>query len=188
MEIDYIAAKRGNEMTFARIKPERLDENIFDLIGRQWMLITAGTIERFNTMTASWGTAGVLWNRPIAICYIRPQRYTFEFAESSDYFTLNFLEPGNRDILKFCGSHSGRDTDKIGETGLVPLETPLGNVYFKQCRLVLECRKLYADWIREEAFVQPEIRDRNYPGKDFHKFYIGEIASCLVPAKASGSR
>lgn len=167
---------------FINIPPDRLMENAFNLIGEEWMLITAGTAENFNTMTASWGTIGILWNLPIAICFIRPQRYTFEFAESSDYYTLSFLEPGNRDVLQFCGSHSGRDTDKIKETGLIPVHTDLGNVYFEQCRLVIECKQLYADRINENSFLIPELIRKNYPKKDFHKFYIGEIVSCLHPA------
>lgn len=166
---------------FIEITAERLNENAFNLIGEEWMLITAGTAENFNTMTASWGTMGILWNLPVAICFIRPQRYTFEFAESSDYYTLSFLEPGNRKILQYCGAHSGRDTDKIAEAGLIPRISDLGNVYFEQCRLMIECKKLYADRIREDAFKIPELIRKNYPKKDFHKFYIGEIVSCLVP-------
>jgi flavin reductase (DIM6/NTAB) family NADH-FMN oxidoreductase RutF len=155
--------------------------NAIDLIGEEWMLITAGNPERFNTMTASWGTLGVLWNLPVAICFIRPQRFTFQFAESSAYFTLNFLEPGNREILDFCGSHSGRDTDKVRETGLIPLATRNGNVFFEQCRLALECRKLYSDRIKEDEFILRDLIRKHYPGKDFHKFYIGQIVSCLIP-------
>lgn len=166
---------------FIEITPGQLDIKVFDLIGEEWMLITAGTPGHFNTMTASWGTMGVLWNLPVAICFIRPQRFTFQFAESSAYYTLSFLEQGNRDILQFCGSHSGRDTDKIKETGLQPLTTRLGNVYYEQCKLAIECKKLYSDRIKEDAFNIPELIGRNYPGKDFHKFYIGEVVSCLVP-------
>jgi len=167
---------------FIKIAPDQLKENAFNLIGEEWMLITAGTAENFNTMTASWGTIGILWHLPVAICFIRPQRYTFEFAESSDYYTLSFLEKGNRDILQFCGKHSGRDKDKIKETGLIPVRTDLGNVYYEQCRLVIECKKLYADRINEDSFLFPELIRKNYPKKDFHKFYIGEIISCLIPA------
>jgi flavin reductase (DIM6/NTAB) family NADH-FMN oxidoreductase RutF len=169
---------------FIEIAPGQLDANVFNLIGEEWMLITAGTPGHFNTMTASWGTMGILWSLPVAICFIRPQRHTFQFAETSPYYTLSFLEPGNREILQFCGSRSGRDTDKIKETGLVPLVTRLGNVYYEQCRLVIECKKLYSDRIREDDFHVRELIGRNYPQKDFHKFYIGEIVSCLVPAKA----
>jgi flavin reductase (DIM6/NTAB) family NADH-FMN oxidoreductase RutF len=159
-----------------------LNENVFKAIGDDWMLITAGSRDDFNTMTASWGTLGILWHLPIAICFVRPQRHTFGFTEKSDHYTLSFLEEGNRDILQFCGTRSGRDTDKIGETGLVPLETMQGNIYFEQCRLVIECKKLYSDRIKEDQFIISNLIGKNYPKKDFHKFYIGEIISCLVPA------
>jgi flavin reductase (DIM6/NTAB) family NADH-FMN oxidoreductase RutF len=165
---------------FIEIPADKISENVFDLIGEQWMLITAGTAEHFNTMTASWGTAGILWHLPVAICFIRPQRYTFEFAENNEYYTLSFLENGNREILQYCGSRSGRNTDKVEETGLKPLSTRLGNVYFEQCKLVIECKKLYADRINEDSFVMRDLIQKNYPRKDFHKFYIGEIVSCLV--------
>ena len=167
---------------FAEIDPLNLKENAFGLIGEEWMLITAGAPDHFNTMTASWGTLGILWHLPVAICFIRPQRHTFKFAESSDHFTLCFLETGNREILQFCGTKSGRDRDKIKETGLHPLTTRNGNVYFEQSRLVIECKKLYADRIKEDSFIVQGLTGKNYPKKDFHKFYIGEIISCLVPA------
>ena len=78
--------------SFKTISPESLNDNFFRRIDREWMLITAGTLTRFNTMTASWGTLGILWHKPIAICFIRPQRFTFQFAEKHNYFTLSFLE------------------------------------------------------------------------------------------------
>ena len=91
------------------------------------------------------------------------------------------MEKQYRDILQFCGTHSGKDVDKIAETGLVPLSTVTGNIYYEQCKLVLECRKLYADWLTEDNFMVENLVGKNYPKKDFHKFYIGEIISCLVP-------
>jgi flavin reductase (DIM6/NTAB) family NADH-FMN oxidoreductase RutF len=158
----------------------QLSDNIFRAIGDDWMLITAGTKDHFNTMTASWGACGVLWSLPVAICFIRPQRYTFKFMEKYDYFTLSFLGEEHREILQFCGSFSGREVNKIARTGLIPLITKTGNVYFEQARLVLECKKMYADRINSGRFIMPEIRDSVYPGRDYHKFYIGEIISCLL--------
>ena len=166
---------------FKEMPVQDLDDNVFKAIGDDWMLITAGKSDNFNTMTASWGTLGILWHLPVAICFIRPQRHTYGFAEKSDYYTLSFLEEGHRDILQFCGSRSGRDTDKIADTGLIPRETVQGNVFFEQCRLVLECRKLYSDRIKEDQFIVQNLIGKNYPKKDFHKFYIGEITSCLLP-------
>jgi len=164
---------------FSKIPVKELNENVFRQIGDDWMLITAGTPDKFNTMTASWGTLGVLWHLPVAICFVRPHRYTFEFMETSDHYTLCFLEDQHKNILQFCGTRSGKDTDKIAETGLQSLTTENGNIYYEQCKLVLECRKLYSDWLKEDKFLVDNLSGKNYPKKDFHKFYVGEIISCL---------
>jgi flavin reductase (DIM6/NTAB) family NADH-FMN oxidoreductase RutF len=167
------------EQKFAKIPVKDLSDNVFGQIGDDWMLITAGDPDNFNTMTASWGTLGILWHLPVAICFVRPHRYTFDFMEAFDHFTLCFLEDTHRDILQYCGTHSGKDVDKVAETGLLPLTTETGNVYYEQCKLVLECRKLYSDWLKEDGFVVSDLVTKNFPKKDFHKFYIGEIISCL---------
>lgn len=162
---------------FKSIKPEMLKDNMFKLIGKDWMLITAGKLKSFNTMTASWGNAGILWNKPVAICYIRPQRYTLDFVEKADYYTLSFFDNKYRDVLNFCGTKSGRDYDKIKETGLSPLETQLGNIGYAESRLLMECRKLYVGHIEESGFVDKDLINKIYPGEDFHRFFIGEITS-----------
>lgn len=164
---------------FKKISPFDIDDNVFKMMDKDWMLVTAGTRDHVNTMTASWGHLGIMWNLPVAICYIRPQRHTFGFANEHDDYTLSFFEEKDRKILQFCGTKSGRDHDKISETGLVPLETEAGNIYFEQARLVLECRKIYQDDMKAEHFVRPEIAKKNYPKNDFHRFYFGEIINVL---------
>lgn len=160
---------------FQTLKPQDIKDNCFQLIGDDWMLITAGDLDSYNTMTASWGSMGVLWNLPVAICFIRPHRYTFQFAEREHYFTLSFFDRKYRDVLRFCGSKSGREHDKALETGLNPIATELGNVTFEQARLILECKKIYADDLKEEKFLIKDLIFKNYPIKDFHRFYIGEV-------------
>jgi len=165
-------------MALKEIKPELLTDNAFKLIGKDWMLITAGTPESFNTMTASWGGLGVLWERKVAFCFIRPSRYTYEFVERSGHFTLSFFEEQHRKALSFCGSHSGRDTNKLKGAGLTAVHKE-SFVYFDEARLVLACRKLYFQDIRPEHFLDPTISDM-YPQKDYHRMYVGEIEECLV--------
>ena len=165
---------------FKSIKAGLISENIFKLIGSDWMLITAGDIKKYNTMTASWGTMGILWHKNIATCYVRPQRYTFQFMEENDFYTLSFFGLAHKEILNFCGSHSGKDTNKIKETGLDPIQTELGNIAFNQAKLVLECKKLYADSIKPENFFDKNIPTNIYAQNDFHKFYIGEIVGCYL--------
>ena len=131
------------------------------MLDKDWMLVTAGTMEDFNTMTASWGHMGILWHLPIAIAYIRPQRYTFGFANRYDYYTLSFFTEEYRPALQFCGSKSGRDYDKVAETGLTPVQTDRGNVIFEEARLILECRKVYVDDLKKENFLYPEIAKKD---------------------------
>jgi flavin reductase (DIM6/NTAB) family NADH-FMN oxidoreductase RutF len=159
------------------VGPEQLTDNPFKLIGADWMLITAGTSGSWNTMTASWGGLGVLWERKVATCYIRPTRHTFGFVEGAPFFTLSFFGEQHRKALTFCGTHSGRDTDKAKGAGLTPVSAD-GFVYFAEARLVLACRKLYSQDILPERFLDPRIESM-YPQKDYHRMYIGEIVKCL---------
>jgi flavin reductase (DIM6/NTAB) family NADH-FMN oxidoreductase RutF len=143
------------------------------------MLITAGNKLNFNTMTAAWGGFGFLWNVPVTYIFIRPHRHTFSFTEENQFYTLNFLEKRHKNILTYCGTHSGKNVDKIKESGLVPLETNRGNIYFEQAKLVIECSKLYFDDIRPGNFLDKLI-DKNYPKKDYHRMYIGKVVKCLI--------
>ncbi|MDH3892819.1 MAG: flavin reductase family protein [candidate division Zixibacteria bacterium] len=163
---------------FQPIKVSEIKDNVFKLIGEDWMLVTAGSLDSFNTMTASWGGMGVLWNKNICWCVIRPQRYTYQFAEKADRFTLSFFDPQYRDALKFCGTKSGRDVDKMTATGLTPVASETGAVYYQQARLVLECRKDYIHDLDPANFLYPYIK-HEYPGADYHRLYLGEVVNCL---------
>ncbi len=159
-----------------------LTDNVFNLIGKEWLLITAGDKNGFNTMTASWGCIGWLWNRPVAVVFIRPERYTHLLAEQSDHITLSFLGNGDeaREIYNLCGSKSGRDCDKIKESGLQPIETESGNIAFTQSRLTLECRKLYKDSIKPECFIDNSISKWYGEKGGYHDAYILEIVNAYT--------
>ena len=163
---------------FKEVRPEAITDNTFKLIGSDWMLITAGLPGSFNMMTASWGGLGVLWNKKICFCVIRPQRHTYGFMEKSRDFTLSFFDEKYRCVLDFCGSHSGKDVDKAAQTGITPVEGSLGMVHFAEARLVLECRKIYFQDMNPAHFLDPSI-ETNYPKKDYHRIYVGEIMRCL---------
>jgi flavin reductase (DIM6/NTAB) family NADH-FMN oxidoreductase RutF len=181
MNFDIFAENFLNKMHgFNELDVKNFHENIFKLFDDDWTLITAGTAESFNTMTASWGTMGTLWNLPVAICFIRPHRFTHNFAVKASHFTLSFFDEEHRDILNFCGKYSGKDRDKIAETGLKPVITPSGAITYEQARLVFECRKLYSDKFREDNFLIKDVIAKSYPRKDFHTFFIGEILKCYV--------
>ena len=167
-------------MGFRKIDIRELGFDPFRKIGAEWMLVTGGTHDSFNTMTASWGQAGVLWNRNVLTCYIRPNRYTYEYIERGECFTASFFGTGEREALKFCGSHSGRDCDKMAETGLVPVELG-GCVGFEQAELVLVCRKLYSYDLAESGFLTDDGIPQQFFGKDpYHRAYISEIIGAYV--------
>lgn len=161
-----------------KISVSALKDNFFDVIGKEWMLVTAGNKDSFNMMTASWGCIGWLWNKPVAVIFIRPERYTHEFIEKSGNVNLVFL--GNseeaRKAYAFCGSKSGRDFDKAKETGLTPVETESGCVTFGEARLTLECRKLYKGNIKPEEFIDKSL-EQWYGGAKggYHDVYVLEI-------------
>jgi len=169
--------------SFIELKPEQITENPFKLVGADWMLVTAGNKDSFNMMTAGWGGFGILWNKKICFCLVRPSRYTYEFLEKSDTFTLTFFDQNQRSILDFCGKYSGRDYNKAAETGLTAVETKNGSVFFNEARLVIECRKIYYQDVDPSNFVDPEIDARCYPKNDYHRMYVGEIISCLKKNK-----
>jgi flavin reductase (DIM6/NTAB) family NADH-FMN oxidoreductase RutF len=165
---------------FAKGDCFHITENFFKAIGDDWLLITAGIPEKFNTMTASWGATGILWNKPIAICFIRPTRHTYGFAMNNDIFTLSFFTEAERNILQYCGSKSGKDVDKISVTGLKPLKTENNGITYEQSRLCFECKKIYYTKLKPENFLAPDIDVEFYPKKDYHNMFIGEIQNCYL--------
>lgn len=164
---------------YRRIAPDKIPGNVIKLISEDWMLITAGNDSQYNTMTASWGGLGELYNKPVSICFIRPSRYTYEFMERGDYYTLSFYTEAYRDALNYCGTHSGRDGDKAAATGLTPITTPFGAKAFGEAWLILECKKTLAQSLIPEALNDPELK-KEWTGQSMHKMYIGEIVNVWV--------
>lgn len=163
---------------FTETDAMNLPGNAIQLIGKDWMLITAGNVAHCNTMTAAWGGLGYLWNRPVAYIFIRPQRYTFTFVEQQEMFSLCFFDEKFRSALNYLGTVSGRDEDKISKAGLTPLSMK-DTIYFDEAKLVLICRKIYQQDIDPVHFLDPDIQ-KVYPGNDYHRMYIGEIVNTLV--------
>lgn len=165
-------------MNFQEISAEQIARNPFELIGKNWMLITAEKDGQANTMTASWGGVGILWGKPVAYVFIRPQRYTREFVDAADSFSLSFLPEKFRKELSYLGSTSGRDEDKIKKAGLTAVheaDVP----YFDEADLVLICKKLYRQEQTENCYLDRSCIDRWSPNKDFHIMYIAEITKVL---------
>lgn len=165
---------------YADLDPYKINENIFNLLDNKWMLITAGTKEHFNMMTASWGGIGVLWNKAVVTLFIRPQRYTHKFVEENASFNICFFNQEYKSALNYCGTKSGRDFDKVKETGLTPVLTPNNSITFKEAYLSIDCVKLYSDDLKSPNFIDKSLIDKIYPSKDFHRFYIGKIIGCYL--------
>ena len=146
------------------IKHENFQENAFEMIGKDWLLITAEKDGKVNTMTASWGGVGVLWNKKVAYIFIRPQRYTKEFVDFSDRLSVCVLPNSYRKELSYLGNVSGKDEDKISNANL-KVQKYEDVPYFDEARLTLICRKLYAQDLKEEYFVEKDIIDKWYPQK-----------------------
>lgn len=173
---------------FTQISPYEMSGNPIEQIGREWMLVSAAKSGNgvkcgvdYNTMTASWGGVGVMWGKPVAFVFIRPERHTYTFIENSDYMTLSFFGAEQRETLAFCGKTSGRDTDKAEKCSLTPVFTDINgerSVYFDEAKRVLTLRKMYADPIDPALFVDPSCMSF-YEKDGLHKMYICEIVSTL---------
>lgn len=164
---------------FKEINPENINKNVFELIGKEWMLVSASNGKKINTMTASWGGLGVMWGKNVAYVVIRPQRYTKEFVDASQDFSLSFFDEKYKKALTYLGTVSGRDEDKISKTNLTPVKK--GDMpYFEEAKLVLFCKKLYVQNFEEECFLDKQIIEKWYPAKDYHALYIAEITKVFT--------
>ena len=160
-----------------KIDIKQLQGNAVSMFDDKWCLITAGNKDSYNTMTASWGAMGELWNKDVCFIFIRPQRYTLEFTEREEFFTLSFFGDEYKKALTFCGRNSGRDCDKAKETGLTPVEID-GSMSFEESETVIVCKKLFYQDIDPEGFVDKAIDGVCYPEKDYHRMYVGEVVAC----------
>ena len=169
---------KGKNMKFQERKIEEMQVNPFQLIGKEWMLIAAGTEEKANTMTASWGGMGVFWGKNVITTYIRPQRYTKRFIDTNDTFSVSFFSEEYKKILAYCGKVSGKDEDKIKNAKLSTCFYE-GTPYFEEAKLVFICRKMCEGEIKPELFIDKEADEKWYPQKDYHRMYMGEILAIL---------
>ncbi len=156
-------------------------ESVFSLFDPTWALLSAKDEDRYNMMTVSWGGLGVLWNRDVATVYVRPQRYTLEFMDLAERFTLSFFPESVRPALRVCGAKSGRDIDKMHMDGLTPVFPAEDIVTFEEAKLTLVCRKLYRGRLAKESFLDTSLPSTFYPGEDFHYLFVGEITQALTP-------
>ncbi len=167
---------------FKKIDPKELSDNTIKLIGQDWMLIGAGDAQSSNAMTASWGSLGFYSNQPIATIFVRPERYTNDFIESSTHFTLTVLDSDRKDAHMIFGKMSGRDNNKPQLANVTPIFTDLGNPTFAEARVVIECRKIFSQTMPEERFADKDIYNKWYGGGHGgdHILYMGVIENCWI--------
>ena len=161
---------------FKEISAKDIDGNLIKAIANEWMLIYAGNESNYNMMTASWGFVGEMWGNDCAVAMIRPTRYTWEFVDKNDYFSLSFYGVA-KEIHKVCGSQSGRDVNKTELTGLTPVFSD-GTVYFDEARLVLICKKQYVEQLDTKNFTDSE--PLKWYNDDMHYMVIGKIEKVLI--------
>ena len=167
-------------MPFTEIDPKTLKINPFSMLDDEWALVGAGNAEKYNAMTISWGAMGIMWNKPVLLIFLRPQRYTKEFIDNLDLFSVSFYPKDYKSALELLGSKSGRDSDKIVKSGLTPLFTG-GTVAFSEAHTIFICRKLFGgQQLDAEKFADPGIDKAMYPNKDYHHIYFGGIEKVLV--------
>lgn len=159
------------------LKAEQFND-IYNLFNKKWALLTAEKDGKVNTMTVSWGQTGILWNKCVATVYVRPSRYTKEFIEYADAFSLSFLNEKYRKELAYLGKVSGRDEDKIGKSGLTVVHHDI-TPYFSEAEEVFICKTLYKQDMLENSFLDEKMKNAMYPEKDWHTQYIGEILTIL---------
>ena len=157
--------------------PKELASELLQAFSAQNALLTAGDRKSCNTMTIGWCQTGRLWNLPVCTVYVRPERYTYQFMEDQDYFTVSVLPEGEKKTMALCGSRSGRDVDKIKECGLTVRYGAGDAPFFEEAEAVLVCRKLYVHDMEPECVVAGQEKILPYYGEKggWHRIYTGEI-------------
>lgn len=165
--------------TFQPYPMDLLEINPFTKIGKEWALLTAGTKNKCNTMTVSWGGVGVIWNKNVVYVFVRDSRYTKEFMDSGEFFSLSFFDEEYRSALSYCGANSGRDENKFEKAGLTPAfrhSIP----YPDEANLVFLCRKMAAVPMDKDTLLDKSIMPKFYGDKDMHTMYVGEIIEAMA--------
>ncbi len=165
------------------VNPKDFKENVFKLLDDKWALAAAYDKEKkeglpYNALTVSWGGMGVLWNKNVFFCFVRPQRYTKKFIDKSDKITLSFFGEEMKKALSYCGSHSGRDGDKLKEAGFTARVEDAA-VFFDEAHITFVGKKLFCADMKEDDFIDKAILEKNYPGYDYHTVYVCEIEKII---------
>lgn len=165
--------------TFQPYPIDLLEFNPFTKLKNEWALVTAGNKKDYNTMTVSWGGVGVIWGKNVVYIFIRDSRYTKEFIDNGEFFSISYFSNEYHPALAYCGAHSGRDEDKFAKAGLTPAfrhSIP----YPDEANFVFLCRKMAAVPMPEDTFIDKDIKDKWYQDGDMHTMYVGEIMEVIA--------
>lgn len=163
---------------FRTVSLTDLPADPFTLIHQKQLLITVADGDAANAMTASWGGLGVLWNLPVAAVFVRPERYTYSLLETAHTYSLAVLPDTCRPALHYCGTHSGRDGNKLHDAALSVCyhrDVPC----IEQAEWVFVCRKLHTVAFAPEQFTDRSLLS-HYTANGFHRQYVGEITALLA--------
>ena len=163
------------------VKMDGMEIPVYSLWADQWLLLACGDFAKnhYNAMTIAWGSLGCMWHKPFVQVVVRPGRYTHEFMEQYDTFTVSAFPPELKPALNIMGTRSGRDTNKMEASGLTAKASKyIKSPSFEEASLIFECKKMYKDHLKVDGFLDPSI-DKNYPQKDYHSVYFGEIVAVL---------
>ena len=161
------------------ISPREIDKNAISLIAEDWALLTAGNADGWNTMTVSWGGIGELWGKDVAFTFVRPQRYTKEFIDNGEFFSLSFFYENYRPALSYCGTASGRDENKFEKAGLTPAAR-YSIPYPDEAKLVFLCHKMATVPMNKDTLSDKSILPKFYEDEDMHTMYVGEIIEAMA--------
>ena len=167
-------------MKLRSVAPQSLKPEVYQVFGTQFALLTAGDRTGCNTMTIGWCQVGWLWNQPVCTVYVRPERYTYEFTEKHDYFTVSVLPLEAKQTMAFCGSKSGRDVDKIKECGLTLCYGEGDAPFFEEAELVLVCKKLYQQDLDPAGVLEGEGILPFYEKGGWHRMYVGRVEEAYL--------
>jgi len=165
------------KMLLNKVEIQDFAIKVYDQWVNKWFVLTCGDYNEgeYNSMIVAWGSFGVMWKKPFVQVVVRPTRYTYEFMESYDTFTLCGFSSNYRKAMQILGTRSGRDGDKITASGLTPIASQMvAAPSYKEAKLIIECKKIYSDNLNPANFIDPDI-DKCYPAQDYHKVYFGEI-------------
>jgi flavin reductase (DIM6/NTAB) family NADH-FMN oxidoreductase RutF len=175
------------DQLFQQISPEEISDDVFTLVGKVFPVITAGKIDHFNSMTASGGGMGVLFKKPVTWCILKANRYTLELIQKEQGYTLSYFPDECREQLLFLGTKSGRDSGKMKEVELTSVQTPSGNMSFKEARLIIECKLTqittpgFNDFCTQEA--KDYFKEACKEESDYRKYVFGEITNVWIKKK-----